>query len=85
MKVKTRTVLAHVIERGIDYGFERACKHTDNPDKSRIKESIETEVWNEIDEVFDIEDQRTIGGWIKYIVELIVECFSRVRRIGGEK
>jgi hypothetical protein len=55
MKPNTRTILTQAIERGIDYGYHRAHKHTDSPDPSRIIESIETEIWNEIDEVFDFE------------------------------
>jgi hypothetical protein len=55
MKPNIRTILTLAIERGIDWGYTRAHKYTDTPDESRIKESIETEIWNEIDEVFDFE------------------------------
>ena len=55
MKPNIRTILTQAIERGIDWGYTRAHKYTDTPDESRIKESIETEIWNEIDEVFDFE------------------------------
>jgi hypothetical protein len=55
MKPNIRTILTLAIERGIDWGWSRAHKYTDTPDESRIKESIETEIWNEIDEVFDFE------------------------------
>jgi hypothetical protein len=55
MKPNIRTILTQAIERGIDYGWSRAHKYTDSPDESRIKGSIEIDIWNEIDEVFDFE------------------------------
>ena len=59
MKPNIRTILTQAIERGIDWGYSRAHKYTDTPDESRIKESIETEIWNEIDEIFDFEKEVT--------------------------
>lgn len=59
MKPNIRTILTQAIERGIDYGWSRAHKHTDSPDSSRVIESIETEIWNEIDEIFDFEKEVT--------------------------
>jgi hypothetical protein len=55
MKPNIRTILTQAIERGIDWGYTRAHKYTDTPDESRIKESIEIGIWNEIDDVFDFE------------------------------
>jgi hypothetical protein len=55
MKPNIRTILTQAIERGIDYGYSRAHKHTDEPHPSKIIESIEIEIWNEIDEMFDFE------------------------------
>jgi hypothetical protein len=55
MKPNIRTILTQAIERGIDWGYSRAHKYTDTPDESRMKETIEIEIWNEIDEVFDFE------------------------------
>jgi hypothetical protein len=55
MKPNIRTILTQAIDRGIDYGWSRAHKFTDSPDESRIKGSIEIDIWNEIDEVFDFE------------------------------
>jgi hypothetical protein len=57
MKPNIRTILTQAIERGIDYGYSRAHKHTDAPDPSKVVESIEIEIWNEIDEVFDFENK----------------------------
>jgi hypothetical protein len=55
MKPNIRTILTQAIERGIDYGWSRAHKHTDSPDTSKIKEYIEMDIWEEIDAVFDFE------------------------------
>ena len=55
MKPNIRTILTQAIERGIDYGWSRAHKYTDSPDSSRVIESIEIGIWNEIDDVFDFE------------------------------
>ena len=55
MKPNIRTILTQAIERGIDYGWHRAHKHTDTPTTERIVEQIEIEIWNEIDEMFDFE------------------------------
>ena len=55
MKPNIRTILTQAIERGIRFGYHRAHKYTDAPETSRIFESIEIEIWNEIDEVFDFE------------------------------
>ena len=55
MQPNIRTILAKRIEQGIEYGWSRAHKHTDEPHPSKIIESIEIEIWNEIDEVFDFE------------------------------
>ena len=57
MKPNIRTILTQAIERGLDYGWSRAHKHTDTPQPERIIESIEIEIWNEIDEVFDFESK----------------------------
>lgn len=55
MKPNIRTILTQAIERGIDYGWNRAHKNTDAPQPERVIEQIEIEIWNEIDEVFDFE------------------------------
>jgi hypothetical protein len=83
MKIRTRTALAQAIERGIDWGYSRAHKYTDTPDESRIKESIETEIWNEIDEIAIIEDQRSLTDWIHFVIDSVMDACSRTKRIGG--
>lgn len=55
MKPNIRTILTQAIERGIEYGWNRAHKNTDAPQLDRVIDQIEIEIWNEIDEVFDFE------------------------------
>jgi len=57
MKPRIRTILSHAIERGIEYGWNRAHKNTDSPAPERIRESIETEIWNEVDEIMEFDPE----------------------------
>lgn len=57
MKAKMYRILTVAIERGIDFGYDRAFKHIDEPAEQTIKDSIEREIWNNIDEVFNFEDE----------------------------
>jgi hypothetical protein len=56
MKAKTREILEECIETGVIHGLERAHKHTDNPTRPLITESIENAIWYEIDQKFTFED-----------------------------
>ena len=59
MKPKIRTILEECIETGVVHGLERAHKHTDNPTRPLLTESIDNAIWLEIDEHFDFDtDQR---------------------------
>jgi hypothetical protein len=42
------------IKNGIDYGWNRAHKHTDTPNENLIKQEIENQIWNSIYEWFDM-------------------------------
>lgn len=55
MKPKIRKILEDCIEVGVVHGLEKAHKHTDNPTRPLITESIENAIWLEIDEHFDFE------------------------------
>ena len=57
MKPKTRLVLEMCIKNGIDYGWNRAHKHTDTPDEDVVKKQIEQHIWNSIYEWFDMDDK----------------------------
>ena len=55
MKPKLRHVLELAIKNGIDYGWNRAHKHTDTPSEDLIKQEMEEAIWHEIYEWFDME------------------------------
>ena len=57
MRAKTRVILEQCIEDGIECGFTRAHKHTDNPSPETIAVAIEHAIWLEIDERFEFDDQ----------------------------
>jgi hypothetical protein len=58
MKPKLRNVLELAIKNGIDYGWNRAHKHTDTPNENSIKQEIEEAIWHEVYEWFDMgEDE----------------------------
>ena len=57
LQVRTYDVLHRAIEEGIDYGWHRARKHTDEPSEETIKSEIMCAVLNSILEVFKCEDE----------------------------
>lgn len=48
-------ILDLCIENGIELGWNRAHKHTDNPPADTIKAEIAQAIWTELDEYFDFE------------------------------
>lgn len=50
VKIKWRSyeIVERAVEEGINYGYYRAHKHVDNPDKDIIVQNIEREVMNAI-------------------------------------
>jgi hypothetical protein len=56
MKAKEYHLIAKCVETGIMFGWNRAHKHTDEPDPETIRNAIEVAVMNEICEWFDFED-----------------------------
>jgi hypothetical protein len=48
-------ILDLCIENGIELGWNRAHKHTDNPQDDAIKAEIAQAIWAELDEYFDFE------------------------------
>lgn len=52
-----RAILERCIEVGIDFGYDRAHKHGDNPTEQHIKSEIENAIWSEIDRYFKFEDE----------------------------
>lgn len=55
MKPNEWVVLSRAIEEGVSYGWNRAHKHTENPEPQLIRECIEQAVENSISEVFLFE------------------------------
>ena len=55
MHPKFIKVLEMCIEAGINLGYNRAHKHTDDPSEDVMKTQIEQAIWNEIYEWFDFE------------------------------
>lgn len=60
MKIKPRlniySILSDKIEEGINYGWVRAHKHTDNPSQDIIKENLHREIMNSLSEIINYED-----------------------------
>ena len=56
MKPKTYPILVDAVDNGVKYGYHRAHKHNDNPDREEITDAIISAVLNEIFEWFDIDD-----------------------------
>jgi len=57
VKIKVHKVLETAIEAGIHFGYMRAHKHTDTPNRAQLEGEIEREIWNAIYEVFIFEDE----------------------------
>ena len=56
MKAKEYNLIAQCVENGVMLGWNRAHKHSDNPEPHFIHSHIEQAVLNEICEWFDFED-----------------------------
>jgi len=56
MKFKAYNLIERAIDEGINYGYQRAYKHTDNPSETLIKSEIYNAVLNSIDEIVDFEN-----------------------------
>jgi hypothetical protein len=52
MKPNTYKILIDAVERGVQYGWNRAHKHTDAPEPHEVRSQIETSVMSEICEYF---------------------------------
>jgi len=57
MKAKTYNILQDAIENGIDCGYRRAHKHTDDPSEAILKAEIDRAIWDSIHEVFTFEQE----------------------------
>lgn len=57
MRPKLYSILTDAVNKGIEHGWDRGHKHSDDPSEHHLKTMIEEEVWNYIGEVFDFEDE----------------------------
>ena len=55
MRPKTYTILERAVEEGIQYGWNRAHKHTDKPEPEQMRYEIAAAVMLAIDEVFEFD------------------------------
>lgn len=58
MKANEYKVVEDCVKRGIDTGYRRAFKHTDEPLEENIKMNIEEAVMLEICEYFKFEEDK---------------------------
>ncbi len=56
MKVDMRMLLERCIEDGLERGYRRAHKHTDNPSPAGITTAQNDAIWLEIDTYFKFDD-----------------------------
>lgn len=56
IRVRWRKLLEWQMEVGIARGVSKAYKHTDDPTREMIAESVEHAVWEAIDEFLVVED-----------------------------
>lgn len=49
--LKTYSIIDEAVQSGIEYGYNRAHKHTDTPTAEAIKEEIRRAVMIELDDV----------------------------------
>ena len=56
MKVKEYNVVEKCIENGVEFGYNRAFKHTDTPDADKIKNEIVSAILHEMCEWFEFDN-----------------------------
>ena len=56
MKAKEYLLLSKCVEDGIQYGINRAHKHTDTPTREHLEREIENAVMNEMCSWFEFEE-----------------------------
>lgn len=60
MKVKEYSLVEMCVENGVEYGYSRAFKHSDEPTERSIKDEIIRAVMNEMSEWFEFDNGFTI-------------------------
>ena len=57
MRAKFRILLDRCLEEGVEYGINRAYKHTETPTSEALHQSILDAIWLELDNYFEFEDE----------------------------
>lgn len=74
MKANERAMLASCINTGISFGWNKAHKHTDNPNEHWIAEQIEDAIWYEIDQYFVFDSDRDV-------CDEVIEGFDALKEV----
>ena len=56
IKVHLYALISRAVDEGITYGLNRAYKHTDNPDRETIIESLDREIMTALCEVIEFDE-----------------------------
>ena len=62
MRVNVYLVLTRAIEEGLEYGWNRAHKHTDTPDEHIIQQEQYNAIINNICEIMTFDDEDDNGN-----------------------
>ena len=77
MKPKFYPILTDCIERGVQFGLQRAFKYDDNPPQHLIEESINSEILNQLHEYF-VFDSEGEGNWqVAFFLVSWYNCLSQ--------
>lgn len=77
MKPKIYEILMDCIDRGLEYGYNRAHKHTDSPDKNTIISEMSDAIVNNIFEYFNFEADA--DSQLDYIVTSIKDAITQLK------
>jgi SpoU rRNA methylase family enzyme len=65
IRINAYEIITRAVEEGVQYGYNRAHKHTNKPSKDLLFNEIESAVMNSICEVILFDDQESNGDEIK--------------------
>ena len=55
IQLNSYVIISESVERGINFGYKHAHKHTNTPDEDSLKEHIYNDVMHELTEIIDWE------------------------------
>jgi len=53
LRLNTYSIVSDAVDAGVQYGYNRAHKHTDTPDADHIKQAIMNAVMSELSDIID--------------------------------